>query len=194
MASPKKRKNRKRNRHKGSTAAVPHTRQAARAEPAGRTALIVAATLGWFALIPLFWLVLAPRISEAIGEVPVVNTIAGWLPGGLAAVYTGVLLTVWEELPKPSRDRQKAIAIALWCLGSVTLPMVDAQLFVGYFAGLYAGMFAMLAWFPAWVLIAVARRPFTHTFTLSHAARGWGLIAGAVVALMLGAGPLRYWF
>ncbi|WP_156758647.1 hypothetical protein [Actinokineospora pegani] len=194
MARPKKRKNRKRNRGKAPAAAAPYTPPMAQTQPPARAGLITAAVIGWFCLFPLFWYVLAPLISAGIGEVPVVNTIAGWLPGGLAAVYTGVLLMVWEGLPKPSRDRQTAIAITLWCLGLITLPMFEAELFVGYFAGLYASTFAMLAWIPAWGLIAVAQRPFTHTFALSHAARGWGLIAGAAATLMLGAGPIRYWF
>ena len=196
MSGQKTRKNRKRNRHKGSPSATAYTAPAPRqAESGARVALVVGAVIGWIALFPLFWFLIAPALSEAVGTVPVVNTVVGWLPGGVAMVYIGTLVLFWDDIPQKRRERHSAIAITLGAIGTVTFPGLDAEpMYVEYLAGVYASILSMLAWLPLWGLLSLARRPFTHTWELPQRWKGAAIIGGAVVMLFLAAGVMRSWF
>ncbi|PWW51934.1 hypothetical protein [Actinokineospora spheciospongiae] len=197
MASQKKRRNRKRNRHGGSptTSAAYAARPPREAESGTRVALVIAAVVGWIALFPLFWFVIAPALSDAVGTVPVLDTIVGWLPGGLAMVYTGVLVMFWDEIPQPRQGVHATTAIVLGAIGLVTFPGLDAEaMHIGYFAGIYASILSMIAWLPAFGVVALARRPFTSSWEIPRRWKGATIIGAAVLMLFLGAGVMRTWF
>ncbi|OLR92658.1 hypothetical protein [Actinokineospora bangkokensis] len=160
-----------------------------------QAALVVVGIIAWIALFPIFWYVIVPALDRAVGDVAAVNTIVGWLPGGLPMVAIGLYAAYQPEMTAEGKARWLAVCVVLGAIAAVTLPTFDTDpLNIGFIAGLRAGFLAVVLWLPAWFLVFLARYPFARKKELTPALRGWTIVVTSVVCLFLGASWIRYWF
>jgi hypothetical protein len=158
----------------------------------GVTAVVVA---GHFVL----WGAIFPALGEAVGRVPVVSTVAGWLFGGGAFMAWGVV-AINQDTAKP--ETVKRLHVVAWVWSAVAVELFPTQyanrisLPVDFWAGVYAGAYGViltpvalgvvaLGW---WLLV---NKLAGHKQEPSHQAIGWICVGYATLLLIWGSTLLR---
>ncbi|ONI88502.1 hypothetical protein ALI22I_19335 [Saccharothrix sp. ALI-22-I] len=156
---------------------------------------VVAAVGGHFVL----WGSVFPVLGEAVGRVPVVSTVVGWLFGGGAFMAWGVV-GVNHATAKPGTKAGLQVVAWSWTVVAVMLFPTeyanDVSLPVDFWAGVYAGAYGVimsplalivagLGW---WLLV---NKLFGYKKELGHQAFGWICVGYATLLLIWGSTLLR---
>jgi hypothetical protein len=144
------------------------------------------------------WSGVFPALGAAVGGVPVLSTVVGWLFGGGAFLAWGVLLLNRESAKPKTVDRLWAVAwvwtaVALMCIpsdhaGSISLP-------TDFWAGAYASAYGV-ATAPAVALVFAGGRWLVENVfgrevgTISRAL-GWSCVGYSTLLLVWGSTLLR---
>ncbi|MFD1149739.1 hypothetical protein [Saccharothrix hoggarensis] len=156
---------------------------------------IAAAVGGHF----LLWGAVFPALGAAVGRVPVVSTVTGWLFGGGAFLAWGVVAVNHKTATPRTTARLRTVA---WVWSAVAVLLVptgyanDVLLPVDFWAGVYAGAYGMLlspvalgvvalGW---WLLVT---KLFKHKGEPSTETIGWICVGYSVLLLVWGSTLLR---
>ncbi|NUT50302.1 MAG: hypothetical protein HOV94_23795 [Saccharothrix sp.] len=96
----------------------------------------------------LLWGAVFPAVGEAVGRVPVVSTVTGWLFGGGAFVAWGVFAINLQTAKPRTLTRLRAVAWSWTAVAALCLPTGYANgisLPVDFWAGVYASTYGVIA-------------------------------------------------
>ncbi|MCE6993815.1 hypothetical protein LZG04_03170 [Saccharothrix sp. S26] len=156
---------------------------------------ITAVVVGHFAL----WGAVLPALGAAVGRVPVVSTVAGWLFGGGAFLAWGVY-AINEKTARPATAQ--ALGTTAWVWSGVACMMVpssyanDISLPVDFWAGAYASAYGVVATPLALGVVALGwwllvNKLAGHKEEPSSQAVGWICVGYATLLLVWGSTLLR---
>ncbi|MFD0200798.1 MULTISPECIES: hypothetical protein [Saccharothrix] len=157
----------------------------------GVTALVIG---GHF----LLWGAILPAVGAAVGRVPVVSTVAGWLFGGGAFMAWGVA-AINHDTAKP--ETRKRLHVVAWVWTAIAVQLFPTgyadgvSLPVDFWAGVYSGAYglilspvALFALMGCWALFLKLTK---RKQELSHQATGWICVGYATLLLVWGSTLLR---
>ncbi len=164
-----------------------------------RTLIVLGVTASVLGGHFLLWGAIFPAVGGAVGRVPVVSTVAGWLFGGGAFVAWGVV-AINHDTAKP--EALKRLKVVAWVWSAVAVQLFpsdyanDIRLPVDFWAGVYAGAYGVIATPLAVGVVALGwwllvNKLFGHKEEPSHQAIGWICVGYAALLLVWGSTLLR---
>lgn len=147
----------------------------------------------------LLWGSIFPALGEAVGRVPVVSTVVGWLFGGGAFMAWGVVAINHDTAKPATKKRLHAVAWVWSAVAAVLFPSGYAngiRLPVDFWAGVYAGAYGTILTPVALAVVALGwwllvNKLFGHKKEPSNQAVGWICVAYATLLLIWGSTLLR---
>ncbi len=144
------------------------------------------------------WSAVFPALGAAVGGVPVVSTVVGWLFGSGAFMAWGVLLVNQKSLKPKTVDRLRVVAwlwtaVAFMCIPSDHADSISLP--TDFWAGAYASAYGVAIAPAAAVMFAggrwLAEKVFEREVEPAGRVLGWICVGYATLLLVWGSTLLR---